>query len=127
LNECLLDMLTLCPRLSLVAFGGHCVYLSLLTLLTMCRQRARRLSVQDECADEFTLLIQRDCCQMIGPRPSHVPATVQLWYSTVLEAGKDPARRALAAERCISAALSQPRWHFLSAGEFESQVSDFFV
>ncbi|KAA0201161.1 hypothetical protein FBUS_09723, partial [Fasciolopsis buskii] len=127
LNECLLDTLALCPHLSLVAFGGSCAYLSLLTLLTICRQRARQLSVEDDLpkANSFRLLIQRDCCRMADPKPFRVPATVQAWYCTVLEAGKNPAERALAAERCISAALNQPRWHFLSAGEFESHVSEF--
>ncbi|THD22578.1 hypothetical protein D915_006746 [Fasciola hepatica] len=129
LNEYLLETLALCPRLSFIAFGGSCAFLSLLTLLTLCRQLARRLFMEDNPtgAKSFTLLIQRDCCQMIETQAFREPATVQAWYSTVLEAGKDPDQRALAAERCISAALNQPRWHFLSAGEFESHVSEFFA
>ncbi|TGZ72542.1 hypothetical protein CRM22_002032 [Opisthorchis felineus] len=125
-NEVLRSLPSLCPSLLFLALGGNVSYLSVVTLLMICRHHNRRRSLCDSNFDpHLDLIVEDNCCSLEDHEKKDIPATILAWYSTIDSVGKDNGRRKTAAERCITDALRLPHWQFVSSAQFQSKLHDF--
>ncbi|GAA55447.1 F-box/LRR-repeat protein 21 [Clonorchis sinensis] len=126
INEILRSLPSLCPSLLLLALGGNVCYLSVVTLLVICRHHNRHRSLCDSNFDpHLDLIVEDNCCSLEDQERKDIPATVLAWYSAIDSVGKDNGRRKTAAERCITDALKLPHWQFVSSAQFQSKLYDF--
>ncbi|CAH8675309.1 unnamed protein product [Schistosoma rodhaini] len=126
LDHVLQDLIKACPHLNLLALGGSSVYVHILTLLVICRQRNQCCNSMNECKySPLQLFIQKECCQLDGVCPLIVPATISTWYDTMMT--ESISSRLRIAECCICTALGQRRWHFLTNSEFHNQLSNYLL